>query len=71
MPEPERGLYSEAYNRYFPEIKKKVDDMRTKVIIGKETIEEYDEFIETIKKDKDLIKVIDEMNQDYQAAQAK
>ncbi|UWS61933.1 hypothetical protein N2384_01455 [Bacillus paralicheniformis] len=45
--------------------------MRTKVIIGKETIEEYDKFIETIKKDKDLVKVIDEMNQAYQAAQAK
>ncbi|BFH17275.1 extracellular solute-binding protein [Paenibacillus melissococcoides] len=71
VPEPERGLYSEAYNRYFPEIKKKVDDMRTKVIIGKMTIEEYDKFIETIKKDNDLLKVIDEMNQAYQAAQAK
>lgn len=67
VPDPGRGIYSEAYNRFYPEIKKKVDDMRTKVIIGKETIEAYDQFIATLKQDKELQMITDEMNKAYQA----
>ncbi|BFH59741.1 extracellular solute-binding protein [Paenibacillus azoreducens] len=64
-PEPGRELYSEAYNKYYPEIQKKVSDMRTKVIIGKDTIENYDKLIEQLRNDPNLQKVADEMTEAY------
>ncbi|SMF75926.1 carbohydrate ABC transporter substrate-binding protein, CUT1 family [Paenibacillus uliginis N3/975] len=71
VPEPARGLYSDAYNRLYPEIEKKVDDIRTKVIIGQETIEAYDQFIEQLKQDKNLQLITEEMNKEYEKKIAK
>ncbi|MBN3524803.1 extracellular solute-binding protein [Paenibacillus apiarius] len=70
VPQPDRGLFSEKFNRYFPDIQKKVDDMRTKVIIGKETIEAYDKLIEQLRNDAQLKEITDEMNEYYAKRQA-
>lgn len=64
-PNPGNELYSEAYNKYYPEISKKVSDMRTKVIIGKDTIENYDKLIEQLRSDPTLKQVADEMTEAY------
>lgn len=64
-PYPGLELYSEAYNKYFPEILKKVNDMRTKVITGKESIEAYDKFINQLRKDPTLQQVADDMTTVY------
>ncbi|MWV46077.1 extracellular solute-binding protein [Paenibacillus sp. HJL G12] len=64
-PNPSNELYSEAYNKYYPEISKKVSDMRTKVIIGKDTIENYDKLIEQLRNDPTLKQVADEMTEAY------
>ncbi|GIP31515.1 extracellular solute-binding protein [Paenibacillus sp. J2TS4] len=64
---PSLGLVSEANTKFMPDIKKKVDDMRTKVVLGQITIEAYDDFIEKLKQDADLQKIVQEMNEAYQA----
>ncbi|GAF08853.1 hypothetical protein [Paenibacillus pini] len=66
-PYPSLDLYSEAYNKYYPEISKKVTDMRTKVIIGKDTIENYDKLIDQLRNDPTLKQVADDMTKAYQA----
>lgn len=63
--DPSIGLFSEANTKLMPEIVKKVDDMRMKVILGQEKIEAYDAFIQKLKSDADLQKVIKEMNDEY------
>jgi putative aldouronate transport system substrate-binding protein len=59
---PAIGLFSEAHSKLMPEITKKVDDMRMKVILGQENIEAYDAFIQKLKTDTDLQKIVKEMN---------
>ncbi|MFK7696307.1 extracellular solute-binding protein [Paenibacillus sp. HJGM_3] len=63
--DPSVGLFSESNAKLWPDIKKKVDDMRVKVILGQEKIEAYDAFIANLKKDGDLQKIIKEMNDAY------
>lgn len=63
---PSLGLVSDANTKLMPDIKQKVDDMRTKVVLGQVTIEAYDEFIEKLKQDADLQKIVKEMNEAYQ-----
>ncbi|GIO89001.1 extracellular solute-binding protein [Paenibacillus lactis] len=66
VPNPSAELYSEAYNKYYPEISKKVEDMRVMVITGKEPIEAYDQLIETIKNDPKMAEITEEMTKAYQ-----
>lgn len=65
VPNPSLGLVSDASTKYMPDITKKVDDMRAKVILGQETIESYQAFINNLKEDSDLKKVVAEMNELY------
>ncbi|RAV21287.1 ABC transporter substrate-binding protein [Paenibacillus contaminans] len=65
---PDEGLISEAYNKYYSEIKKKADDMRTKVIVGKASLEEYDKFIADLKADPNMQLITKEINEAYQAS---
>jgi putative aldouronate transport system substrate-binding protein len=66
VPNPSGELYSEAYNKYYPEISKKVEDMRVMVITGKEPVESYDKLIETIKSDPKMKEITDEISKAYQ-----
>ncbi|KIL42522.1 ABC transporter substrate-binding protein [Gordoniibacillus kamchatkensis] len=69
VPNPAQGLVSDANTKLMPDIKKKVDDMRIKVILGQEKIEAYDDFIKKLKDDPNLQKVTKEMNEVYAQAQ--
>lgn len=66
VPNPSGELYSEAYNKYYPEISKKVEDMRVMVITGKEPVESYDKLIETIKSDPKMKEITEEISKAYQ-----
>lgn len=69
-PNPAFGLVSDANTKLMPDFKKKVDDMRIKVILGQETIEGYDAYIKKIKDDPNMQKIIKEMNDAYAAKAA-
>ncbi|NHN32967.1 extracellular solute-binding protein [Paenibacillus sp. S3N08] len=60
------GLISETDTKVGGEYKKKVDDLKVKVIMGKEPIEAWDTYIATLKAEPDYQKIITEMNKAYQ-----
>ncbi|MEK8129507.1 extracellular solute-binding protein [Paenibacillus filicis] len=61
------GLYSETANKFGPEIDKKVDDLRVKVVMGKEPISAWDDMVQKLSKDENFQKIIKEVNDSYQA----
>ncbi|MEF3307709.1 extracellular solute-binding protein [Paenibacillus sp. GYB004] len=73
VPNPAFGLVSESNTKLMPDLKKKVDDMRVKVILGQESMQAYDDFIKKLKEDPNLKKIEKEMNDAYaeKAAAAK
>ncbi|WP_171628295.1 extracellular solute-binding protein [Paenibacillus plantarum] len=60
------GLLSDIDLKMGPDFKKKMDDMKIKVIMGKEPIESWDALVKTFKADANYMKMIDEFNQAYQ-----
>jgi len=65
VPDYSYGLYSETEVKVGAELAKKIQDMKTKVILGKEPIEAWDALVEQLKADKDLIKITEEYNEAY------
>jgi putative aldouronate transport system substrate-binding protein len=63
------GLYSPTALQYLPEIQKKVLDMKIKVILGKETLAAWDDFVAKLKADQNLVKISKEMSDAYQKRQ--
>ncbi|MDQ0873572.1 putative aldouronate transport system substrate-binding protein [Paenibacillus sp. V4I3] len=60
------GLLSEVDLKMGPDYKKKMDDMKVKVIMGKEPIESWDAMVKTFKTDANYMKMIEEFNKAYQ-----
>jgi putative aldouronate transport system substrate-binding protein len=60
------GLYSETDLKVGAEIRKKIQDMKTQVILGKKQMSDWDAFVEQLKADKDLMKITQELNESYQ-----
>jgi putative aldouronate transport system substrate-binding protein len=59
------GLYSPTGMQYLPELQKKVLDMKVKVILGKETLAGWDEFVGKMKADPNFVKMSQEMTDAY------
>ncbi|MBB3128459.1 putative aldouronate transport system substrate-binding protein [Paenibacillus rhizosphaerae] len=66
VPEVAVGLNSDTNTKVGTELGKKIQDMKTKVILGKAPIEEWDRFVGELKNDPDLLKITEEMNASYQ-----
>ncbi|ALS26608.1 ABC transporter substrate-binding protein [Paenibacillus sp. 32O-W] len=66
VPDVAVGLFSDTDVKVGAELRKKIQDMKTKVILGKEPIEAWDAFVWQLKKDPDLLKITEEMNAAYQ-----
>ena len=64
--DPTIGLISQTDMTMGAEYTKKVDDMKIKVIMGKEPIEAWDQLTEGLKADPEYKKITDEFNQSYQ-----
>lgn len=60
------GLHSETAETYLPELKKDLQDMKTKVILGAASLEDWDKFVEDLKNNANFIKMTEEMNEAYQ-----
>jgi putative aldouronate transport system substrate-binding protein len=69
--DPSIGLISSTANQVGGEYNKKIDDMKTKVVIGKETIQTWDAFVAKLKEDIQYQKIIAEMNKAYQEKNSK
>lgn len=59
---PREGLVSATDLKLGQEYKKRIQDMKTKVILGQETIEAWDEFIGNLAKEPDFQNMINEYN---------
>jgi putative aldouronate transport system substrate-binding protein len=65
IPDYGKGLYSETDEKYGTEYAKKLIDLKTKVIMGREPITAWDAYVEQLKKDANFNKIQDEINAAY------
>ncbi|WP_042166842.1 extracellular solute-binding protein [Paenibacillus gorillae] len=65
--DPSVGLISDTWLKIGPDYTKKMNDLKTKIIMGQESIEAWDRYVNTLKADASYMKVIDEMNTAYAA----
>lgn len=70
IPDKAIGLYSETNISVGPELAKNIQDMKTKIILGKQSLSDWDKYVEKLKNDSDLQKITDELNQAYTERQA-
>jgi putative aldouronate transport system substrate-binding protein len=59
------GLISETATKVGKEYDKKIQDMKTKVIMGREPLSAWDDFIAKLKAEPDYQKIVKEMNDEY------
>jgi putative aldouronate transport system substrate-binding protein len=64
------GLYSETAVQELPEIDKKVQDLKTKIILGREPIASWDSFVNELKNDPNMVKMSEEMTKAYEQRSA-
>lgn len=64
---PVDGLVSETATLSGPDYDKKIQDLKTKVIMGSASLADWDKFTANLKKDTTYIKILEEFNQAYQA----
>lgn len=70
VPDYAIGLFSETSLKVGPELNKKTQDMKTKVIMGKEPITAWDDYVNKLKTDPDFVKISNEMNESYKKRSA-
>ncbi|OXM85571.1 extracellular solute-binding protein [Paenibacillus rigui] len=65
------GLNSPTAQKISPQLDKKIQDLKSKIIIGREPITAWDDFVAKLKTDPDLIKMTEEMTQAYHKREGK
>lgn len=60
------GLFSATAQKVSSEFEKKVMDLKTKIILGREPITAWDDFVTKMKADADIVKMTQEMTEAYQ-----
>lgn len=58
-------LVSETGQSYLPEFRKTVQDLKTKVILGQKTIEDWDAFVASLASNETFKKMTEEINEAY------
>jgi putative aldouronate transport system substrate-binding protein len=66
IPSPLDGLTSATAQKLGSDYDKKIQDMKTKVIMGKASPEDWDAFAAGLKADANYMKILDEYNAEYQ-----
>jgi putative aldouronate transport system substrate-binding protein len=64
------GLYSPTAMQFLPEFQKQVQDLKTKIILGREPITAWDDFVNKMKNDPNMTKMTQEMTDAYQKRNA-
>ncbi|WP_051289661.1 extracellular solute-binding protein [Paenibacillus massiliensis] len=65
VPDAAFGLYSETSTKVGVELQKKIQDLKTQVILGAKSISDWDHFVAELKMNPDLIKITNELNESY------
>lgn len=63
--DPSLGLNSDTNSKVGTELRKKIQDMKTKVIMGKEPLSAWDAYVTKLKADPDMVKITQELNDAY------
>ncbi|MEK8132412.1 extracellular solute-binding protein [Paenibacillus filicis] len=63
---PAVGLVSDTYNKVGKNFDKKIQDLKVKIIMGKEPMSAWDDLIGKLKTDAEFNQIIKEMNDGYQ-----
>ncbi|WP_258881550.1 extracellular solute-binding protein [Paenibacillus sp. sptzw28] len=66
-PNPAVGLVSETDQKVGADYNKKIGDLKTQIIMGKASIDEWDKLVTELKQDSTYLKIIEEMNAAYKA----
>ncbi|MDB5084471.1 MAG: transporter substrate-binding protein [Bacilli bacterium] len=66
IPDPTDGLYSDTYTKQGSEYDKQISDMKIQVIMGKATMNDWDNLVKKLQADPQYMKIADELNQAYQ-----
>ncbi|MGG1553677.1 MULTISPECIES: extracellular solute-binding protein [Paenibacillus] len=69
--DPAVGLTSDTYNKVGIDYDKRTQDLKIKIILGREPIEAWDTYIAGLKSDAQYQKIIAEFNDDYKKRQGK
>ncbi len=64
--DPSLGLNSDTNSKIGTELRKKIQDMKTKVIMGKEPLSAWDAYVTKLNTDPDMVKITQELNDAYQ-----
>jgi len=67
VPDVAIGLVSETDIKFGADYTKKMADMKTQVIMGKATIEDWDRLVQDIQNDPNYVKITQEINDAYKA----
>ncbi|UUZ81893.1 extracellular solute-binding protein [Paenibacillus sp. P26] len=65
VPDISLGLYSQTAQKVLPDLEKKIADLKAKIVIGREPITAWDDFVAKAKNDPEVIKMTEEMTQAY------
>jgi putative aldouronate transport system substrate-binding protein len=65
VPDASNGLISETNLKLGKEFAKKIQDLKSKIIVGKAPIEEWDAYVKQLQADADYQKITKEMNDAY------
>ncbi|MCU6790637.1 extracellular solute-binding protein [Paenibacillus sp. WQ 127069] len=69
--DPAIGLNSDTYNKVGIDYDKRTQDLKVKIIFGREPIEAWDTYTASFKADAQYQKIVTEFNDDYKKRQAK
>ncbi|MEI7025145.1 extracellular solute-binding protein [Paenibacillus sp. y28] len=59
------GLYSPTAQQVLPEFQKNLQDLKTKIILGREPIAAWDAYVEKMRNDPNIVKMSEEMTEAY------
>ncbi|MCU6791235.1 extracellular solute-binding protein [Paenibacillus sp. WQ 127069] len=64
-PDPAIGLVSDTELKMGADYTKKIADMKTQTIIGKISLDDWDKYVDSLKKDPNYTKITEEINAEY------
>ncbi|WP_159887979.1 extracellular solute-binding protein [Paenibacillus puerhi] len=68
-PNPAIGLNSETQNKVGADYDKRIQDLKIKIILGREPIGAWDQFVTDLKADSQYLQIANELNEDYRKRQ--